>query len=495
VKQQILSFGKDITIYGMGSVAVRFVGLVTLPLFTAYLTPEEYGVLGMLALLTMFAQPIFSLGLGGAMGPIYFRMSTTHDKGCVMWSAFAIVGISAGVMGAIGWAVSISLCSLIRVPAEYKILVSITITGCAMTVASTALVLRVQFEKQAKIFTAVSLISVCITVSFSVLSVVCWNWGVRGMVYGQLIGNAATFIGFFAVAALSSKPVFSRSMALELLRSGFTLMPSFIFLFVIAQANKYILEWERGLDSVGIYSIGFGFGAVIGIFVNAITTAWYPFFISYIDRQNQAKVLFGRVFSCYVFGVGSLVVCFFFFAHPLVELLLPSQYADAAQVIGFVAAGHFFIGMFNLLLPPAHFKRDFTSILLSQFIASLISIVVYFLLIHFWGLVGAGLSYMFGHAFMAFMLHLSNRKKCGDTFVIIFEVRRLIKISIIYLFSIGLFWWINFSYSSGFALYQEFVFSFVCTLALFVATYCWVFSLTERKQFGVWATNFFGSRK
>lgn len=73
MKQQILNLGKDSLIYGVGSVVTRFIGLLTLPIFTAYLTPEEYGVLAMLGLLTMVAQPVFSLGLAAAMGPSYFR--------------------------------------------------------------------------------------------------------------------------------------------------------------------------------------------------------------------------------------------------------------------------------------------------------------------------------------------------------------------------------------------------------------------------------------
>ena len=45
MKQQILSLGKDSLIYGVGSVIIRFTGLLLLPLFTAYLSPEEFGVL------------------------------------------------------------------------------------------------------------------------------------------------------------------------------------------------------------------------------------------------------------------------------------------------------------------------------------------------------------------------------------------------------------------------------------------------------------------
>ena len=73
MRQVILSLAKDSMVYGVGSVITRFIVLITLPLFTTYLKPEEYGVLAMLAILTMLAQPVFSLGLSAAMGPSYFE--------------------------------------------------------------------------------------------------------------------------------------------------------------------------------------------------------------------------------------------------------------------------------------------------------------------------------------------------------------------------------------------------------------------------------------
>ena len=69
----LLNLSKNSVIYGVGSVITRFVGLIMLPLFTSYLSPTEFGILAMLALLTMVVHPVFSLGLTVAMGASYFE--------------------------------------------------------------------------------------------------------------------------------------------------------------------------------------------------------------------------------------------------------------------------------------------------------------------------------------------------------------------------------------------------------------------------------------
>ena len=80
MKTAILSLGRNSLIYGIGSVVIKFVNLVTLPLFTIYLTPSDYGVLAMLAMLSMVIEPIGSLGLSAAMGPKYFESDCKTNK-------------------------------------------------------------------------------------------------------------------------------------------------------------------------------------------------------------------------------------------------------------------------------------------------------------------------------------------------------------------------------------------------------------------------------
>lgn len=193
MKQQILTLGKDSMIYGVGSVITRFIGLLMLPLFTAYLTPEEYGVLAMLAILTMVAQPVFSLGLSAAMGPSYFEGNNADTKAKAVWTVFVINLVSASLLLLVAWMFPGTLGQLVRLPEEYAFLVGLNLTGCALTVLVTPFILRVQFEKQAHLYVLVTVATALTAILVSVITVVFLEWGVKGMVVGQLVGNSITF--------------------------------------------------------------------------------------------------------------------------------------------------------------------------------------------------------------------------------------------------------------------------------------------------------------
>ena len=181
-------------IYGLGSVITRFIGLFTLPLFTTYLKPEEYGVLAMLALLTMLAQPVFSLGMSAAMGPSYFERDNPQNKSKVVWSVFAINVVSSTMLFTAAWVIPVTLGQLVRLPSEYAPLVCLSLTACALNILVTSFTQRVQFEKQAKLYVAATISTALTAILVSVITVIFLGLGVKGMVIGQLAGNTVTFL-------------------------------------------------------------------------------------------------------------------------------------------------------------------------------------------------------------------------------------------------------------------------------------------------------------
>lgn len=278
MRTHLLDLGKSSAIYGLGSMVNRFMGLLLLPIFTTYLSPAEYGILAMLALLTLVAQPVFSLGTGAAMGPSYFEGNDIIKKSKAVWTTFIVLLCSALALIAIGWLMPITLSKITLGTAEHSTLVSLALTGCAATILATPFMQRLQFEKQALTYVLITLLTAFCTLVISLVTVVLLGWGVTGMVVSQLTGSIIALVLFAFFAARGTRFKFSRVVALDVLKFGLPLVPSFAFLFILIQGNKYILQWLSGLELVGIYSVGFNFGAVLGVLTGAVSTAWYPFF-------------------------------------------------------------------------------------------------------------------------------------------------------------------------------------------------------------------------
>jgi O-antigen/teichoic acid export membrane protein len=421
----VAALGRDSVVYGLGTVLTRASTLLLLPLFAAYFSPAEFGTLAMIGLLTMVAQPLFGLGLGAAMGPSYFEAGDAGGKAVVVWTAFAMLLASAALLLALGALLAPQLAALIGIGPAQSDLLLIALAGGSLNVISTALMQRVQFEGQAGLFLRLTALAAAVSVGASVILVAVLGWGMHGYLLAQALAAAVTCGAFFALALRAGPFGFSTLVARRLLALGLPLAPSFAFLFLLTHGNKALLEWRAGLDAVGVYAVGFTLGAALSVVTGGLAAAWYPFFMRYLKRQDEAGPLFGRIFSYYCLVVGSLCALFFIFAAPLVALTTPAKFHAAAGVVGPVALAHFFQGAFSLLLPGLYYHAEVRMVTLVQAAASVVLLLVCVPMIDAFGVAGAAWALVLGNFAMASLLYAWNRHRRAVYPRIAYEWKRL----------------------------------------------------------------------
>ena len=84
---QIKKLGKQSVIYGLGGILTQIVGILLIPIYSRYLTPEDYGVVQILLVTAGFLSIVMELGFKTAL----FRSvmhDETHDKQTIYSAAF-----------------------------------------------------------------------------------------------------------------------------------------------------------------------------------------------------------------------------------------------------------------------------------------------------------------------------------------------------------------------------------------------------------------------
>lgn len=392
IETQLQRLGKNTLVYGVGSALNRFINFLLLPLFTAYLTPTDYGISSILGWITFLVTPIFSLGLGAAMAPCYFEGNNPVRKEVTIWTAFTLLVASVSLLAILGIVFAQSLSQLAFQTSAYHYLVTVSLAGTCLSILSIPFMLYLQFEERAKLFVMLTVLTTLILTGLNLLMVVVLKRGVQGLIKGGLITQAITLILFLLSAVTKIKFRFSLALAHELVRMGIPLIPSFALLFVLQHGNKYILQWFDGLEAVGIYTVGSNFSLVINLLVGAFTGAWTPFFMSFVDKWDEARVLFGRVLTYYVFGFGALSLLFYIAAKPVVMLMTQPAFHDAYKVTGLCASAQFLIGVYSILLPGMYFAKEVRYQSLIQSVAALAAIGFSLLLIPPLGSSGAAIA-------------------------------------------------------------------------------------------------------
>ena len=376
-------------VYGIGGVLQRMLSILLLPLFTRVLTPEDYGVISLITLLSVGMTSLFSLGTGNSIGILYFKENDASSRPVIIWStAVLLLFISALlVCGFMVFAPGISLL-LFETP-QYADLIRIASLSLAITTVSDPFYALLRMEERAKQYVVLTVISTFLTIVLSVLLVLVYRWGVLGVLLAALIGQATML--FILAVSVARKIPFDIDLDLfwPLVRIGFPSVFGLFAFLVIDYADRQMLQRMMNLEALGIYSIGYSFGMVMLVFVNAFSTAWPPYFMSFVNRKNDAKKIFGLVFRYYLIIAGVLCVLFFVAAKPLVVLLLAPSYSDAYVVVGMVAAAYMLKGCYLILLPGIYYAEKLQLQSLIEWIAAMINLALNWWWIPVYGIVGA----------------------------------------------------------------------------------------------------------
>jgi O-antigen/teichoic acid export membrane protein len=215
--------------------------------------------------------------------------------------------------------------------------------------------------------------------------VVVLRRGVNGMLEASLIGQAVALALFMVPSLIALTPRVDGAVCRELLRVSVPLVPAFGCVFLLQHGSKYLLQWFKGLDQVGIYTMGFNFGLVISVIVTAFQSAWIPYFMSFADKPSEARVVYGRILTYYVLAVGTLTLGVFAVARPLVLALTNQAYHGAWTVVGLSATAQFLAGLCIVVLPGMYVAKEVHFIGLIQGVAAVIAITLGALLIPVFG--------------------------------------------------------------------------------------------------------------
>ena len=402
-------------IYGLGQGVNRLLAFITLPLFTAFLSPTDFGVIALLALFGFFARAVFGLGVGVAMGIVYFKSDARPFRANVVGSAVGVLVASSVVLLLAAYGQSENLGQLILGDSRLANLVFLQALVVAAQVLGEPLLLRFQYENRPIVYVIVSVGGAMVGVATALILVALGDRGVLGWVEGYLFGAGIALVTGLTISVMQLRDVRPRveqEIVRELLRLGYPLVPSFFFLFLIQNSGVYFLRIFEELADAGIYYVGWSIGMAMGVATGAFSTAWFPFFQSYLTTPDEGAPLFQTVRNLYAFVFGLICLCFFMFAQAVVGLVTTDSFHDAYRVVGLVALAQFLVGFWSVLLPGIYFARQVHYVTLVQGAAAAVAIAANFVFIPLLGAEGTALAMMAGMlAMVTFQLMVNAWKR------------------------------------------------------------------------------------
>lgn len=356
--------------YLFANVVNAAVPFLLLPILTRYLDPAEYGKVAMFQTLVAALAALVGLNVQGAASRKFFD-EDAQGEGLRLFigSCFQVLLLSSMAVLAVVAVFHDLLSSWLGIPAEWLYL------SIGVSVASFIVNMRLgqwQVRRQAKAYGVLQVTQSLAIMLMSIGFVVVLSAGAEGRVWAQLL---AVFCASLIACGLLYKDRLVHFLSWrpdyikEALAFGVPLIPHVVGAFLLFSVDRFVINSEFGLEAAGLYMVAVQISLVLGVLFDSVNKAYVPWLFERLSRGDESgshQLIKYSYF--YFFLLLSLALLAFWLGPVVVRLFAGEQYAMAGALIGWLALGQSFKGMYFTVTGYIFYQKK-TSIL------SLITIV------------------------------------------------------------------------------------------------------------------------
>jgi len=340
--------GKSV-IYGLGSIALRIINFLLFPLYTHYLTPADYGIMAVTGTLTAILGILYPLGLSGAVTRFYYRAQNEEERrqnNGIIWIGMILFALGITVLlDRVG---NLAFPLLFRdVPFDPYIRLVIWISF--LNVLSLLPLAFFQIQERPGPYVLTTVLSTLLTIGLVVDFVVIQKQGA----YGYLRANLLALILFaipYLILTLRNVQISLRLEALKAaLRFSLPLVPHGLAAWILELSDRAILEQFVPLGELGLYSLGYQFGAMIRVFATAVNFAYVPFLYKIDAQQGEAaKPNLARLATYYALSMSFIALGMALFVKEAIFLMAAPDFHAAYRVTPWIIGGCLFNSLYYI---------------------------------------------------------------------------------------------------------------------------------------------------
>jgi O-antigen/teichoic acid export membrane protein len=206
----------------------------------------------------------------------------------------------------------------------------------------------------------------------------------------------------------------SRKILKQLFVFGIPFMIAGLFDRTIELADRRLLGYFKGDETVGLYVACYTIAVLIRLVVYSFNAGWQPFFLREIDRE-EGRARLERIHI----QTGSVFIILWFLGSiwlpdivriPIGEgrHILNAAYWEGLPVIPVIMGAYVMMGLYLLQLPGIYYRNKTGMNALFMGAGALVNILMNLLLIPKMGMMGAAIATASAYALMAFAIRVWN---------------------------------------------------------------------------------------
>lgn len=401
--------GRNSFFFGLAVVLPRVTGLLTLPIYTRLLGPEDFGRYELLTSIGALLYATCMLGLDFAISVRFYR----HDETDRRRDAASAVAVAAGasvITAGLLAGLAVVLGPLALQSPDGALPFAIIILAVPYNVIGGVLAMSLRLRFMGRAFLRAMLGGAFGGTAIGLFLVVVAH---RGLV-GAALGLASVHVITFSLLAFGMRRQIDpteadRSTAMLLIRLGAPLVPAGTAMWVFAVADRFFVAGFLGFTQLGLYASAARLATVLVLVQFGFLAAWGPIALRWGTLADRDRRYAASLRLVAIVG-GALIAVVSWLAQPLLWLLAGPDYVAAYDVVWLLTASVLFSAMFFVVQIGANLAQRGSRVALATIIAAVVNTVGNIILIPRLGYVGAGIATLAAYAVAYVVMYTMSQR-------------------------------------------------------------------------------------
>lgn len=383
---------KNMMLFTISSFGSKIISFLLVPLYTSVLSTQDYGTVDLMTTTAQLLIPVLTLNIQDAV--LRFALDKNNKREDVFKVSFYINVVGGFILAA----ALLFLCGfrIIKIDSLYLVFLFVSFFFGSL---NNSLQMYLKANDKVLILTIGGIINTLIACSLNLLLLLVFKWGVNGYMVANSVGliifdiyawlagdvNCAIRIGkrnnsLFKAMIIYSTPLIANSLAW----------------WVNSASDRYILTGFRGTGENGIYSVSYKIPTILSTITGIFYNAWSISAITEFDKNDNDGFI-GSTYSAY--SMLSVLACssIMILNIPIARILYAKDFFQAWRCVPFLLAGTAFNGLSlfeGCIFGAVKRTGDVSK---STIFGACVNTGLNFLLIFFYGAIGAAAATMIGY--------------------------------------------------------------------------------------------------
>ena len=406
----------------MASIISFGIMIITLPIYTRLLNPEEFGITIVFVLFGKFVCGFFHFSLHDSTYRYYFDYKNQFEKFKILNSTnLLFLFFSFLICYLLIFFTADLFYEKIFDGQLNKQLISLSLISGFLDYIFLYFMTLLTAELKAKQHTYLSILFISLNSAFSIFFMSYYDLTYMGRVYGIILSQ-------FIVAAILIKICFhtiSFQFSVKMLKMSFKYALPYYPIMLLGLSQNYldktILSSSKGNESLAQYTIGINFSVILKSIMDAVSKSWNAYMIStaLINTKESKKDIVEKFYYMAVFFM-TLGVGIAYFSEEAIKILTTKEYHVAIWITPIYIYFYLFAIVGYLTNMQLSIAEKMKFLIPGTIVSGIINITLNLLLIPIYGMIGAAIAaaftsmvsqlFLFYYGMKVFPLEINKRK-------------------------------------------------------------------------------------